>query len=526
MNWRDYFLVGLISLGILVFVSVFQSAPGYMDADYYYSGGVRLAEGHGFQEEILWNYLDDPAGLPHPSHAYWMPLASILAAAGIALSGGGGFGGAQWGFVLLAALVSPLTAKLSYAITRQRRMAILAGCLAIFPGFYLSYLSTSDTFGLYMVLGSLFMLAIPQERRLINTFILGLIAGLMHLTRADGLMWLFLAALVALLMKSNSKKRSGIILRWANLGVCGFGYLISMGPWILRNLYTFGTLFAPGGTRALWITKYDELFMYPASLLTPSRWWGTGLADILKTRLWAVGQNLQTTLAVQGEIFLLPLILIGLFHWRRDMRVRIGVLAWGLTFTAMTLVFPFQGVRGGFFHSGAALQPLFWAVAPTGLYALVGWVGHLRNWNVVQAQGVFQVGIIGLGLFLTGMVTYNRVVGENFVQPVWNSHNVRYLQLEQVLTTLGASQQDVVLVNNSPGYFAANGQPAISIPDGNVDTLLAVAKRYQGRYLLLEFNQLQGEDDLYAEPEADRPGLRYLGAFEGVRIFQIIVSEQ
>ncbi|MFN2304750.1 MAG: hypothetical protein ACK2TV_13555, partial [Anaerolineales bacterium] len=105
---RDYFILYLISLTTVVIVAAFQSSPGYMDADYYYAGGVQLAEGHGFQEEILWNYLDDPSGLPHPSHAYWMPMPSILAATGMKLMGSSNFDAAQLGFLLLAALVPPL----------------------------------------------------------------------------------------------------------------------------------------------------------------------------------------------------------------------------------------------------------------------------------------------------------------------------------------------------------------------------------------------------------------------------------
>jgi hypothetical protein len=523
---RDYFFFYLISLAIVVIVAAFQSSPGYMDADYYYAGGVQLAEGHGFQEEILWNYLDDPAGLPHPSHAYWMPLSSILAALGMKLAGRPSFNMAQLGFVLLAALVPPLTARLAYVITRQRRMALLAGLLAIFPGFYLPYLSTSDAFGLYMVLGTLFLLAIPQEIHFVNAFILGIIAGLMHLTRADGLLWLFLAAIVLLLMSPKSKDQSGSWRRLVALCLCGFGYLITMEPWILRNLSAFGTLFSPGGTHALWITSYNELFIYPASLLTPTRWWSAGLSEILKARLWAAGQNFQTTLAVEGEIFLLPLVIIGCWRWRRDIRVKTGVIAWALTFVAMTFIFPFQGSRGGMFHSGAAIQPLFWAVAPSGLEALVGWVGRLRRWNISQAQRFFQAGLILLSLLLTGMLTCRRVVGENFSEFAWNAPYIHYTQLERFITTLGASPGDIVMVNNSPGYFAANGRPAISIPYGDVDTLLETASRYRGRYLLLEFNQLQGDDNLYIDPEIRRTGLRYLGSFEDTRIFQIISGGQ
>ena len=60
-------------------VSIFQDAPGYMDADYYYAIGLRLNRGYGFSEPFLWNYLDNPNGIPHPSNTYWMPLPSVLA---------------------------------------------------------------------------------------------------------------------------------------------------------------------------------------------------------------------------------------------------------------------------------------------------------------------------------------------------------------------------------------------------------------------------------------------------------------
>ena len=77
------FIIGFI---VTAAVGLFQTVPGYMDADYYFMGGLRLAQGHGFNEQILWNYLDAPRGLPHPAFAYWMPLASILAAVALALA--------------------------------------------------------------------------------------------------------------------------------------------------------------------------------------------------------------------------------------------------------------------------------------------------------------------------------------------------------------------------------------------------------------------------------------------------------
>jgi hypothetical protein len=152
----------------------------------------------------------------------------------------------------------------------------------------------------------------------------------------------------------------------------------------------FGTPLAPGGSRVLWLTRYDQLFAYPASQLTFASWWHSGLTEILKVRLWALGLNLESALAVQGSIFLLPLILIGLWQLRKENRTLLVVLAWGVTLTAMILVFPFARARGaaavlvggrafgiGACHrlGGAAAR----LAGETTAHRLLGWPGRDRG---------------------------------------------------------------------------------------------------------------------------------------------------
>ncbi len=86
MNWRIGISLYLLGLVVYSIPAYFQSSPGYMDAEYYYSVAVQLKEGMGFNEMIIWNFLDDPAGLPHPSNGYWMPLPSILAWIGMVMT--------------------------------------------------------------------------------------------------------------------------------------------------------------------------------------------------------------------------------------------------------------------------------------------------------------------------------------------------------------------------------------------------------------------------------------------------------
>lgn len=533
----NLFLLFVSGLVIASLVGVFQNSPGYMDADYYMAGGQRLADGHGFQELMLWNYLDDPQGLPHPSHTYWMPLASLLAMVGMLVSGLHNFYGGRLAFILLAALVPPATFFLAQTINLPGGARTkdytnwTAALLAVFPGFYLPFLATSDTFAISMLLGVAFLgivnrlwtsnrEAMAIRRPAVLWTLLGITAGLLHLARVDGILWAGLAGLVALLFESLHGRPFKLdSALFGRLGWLVLGYLIIMGPWILRSLVQFGVPFSPGGGRMLWITNYNELFIYPASSLTFHRWLQQGLGAILQARLSALGQNLATLFAVQGEIFLLPLILIGLWRSRRLAVVKLGLLAYGLIFALMTLVFPYAGARGGLLHSGAALQPFLWVMAAVGLQACLSWGVSHRKWDPRQAGIFFTAGLVMLALLVSVVVFYNRMFSPQPPQQPWDAVELLYGQVDASLLQMGADERQIVMVNNSPAYYLASGRPAISIPFGDLNTVLAVARRYHAVYLVLEFNQLTGSDDLYANP-GDRPGLHYLRTVDAARIYE------
>ena len=138
MSKRSYFILFALALTVQIVVASFQTIPGYLDADYYFSGGLQLVQDRGFNEPYLWNYLDDPAGIPHPSHGYWLPLASIVSALGTWLTGVQTYAAGRLTFILLAALVPSLTMALSYKFFRNPALAWTSGLLAVFPVFLLS----------------------------------------------------------------------------------------------------------------------------------------------------------------------------------------------------------------------------------------------------------------------------------------------------------------------------------------------------------------------------------------------------
>ena len=526
MKHRTYFIIFIIGLLVRVAVALLQKSPGFMDAEYYFIGGRHLAQGDGFTEYILWNYLDDPTGIPHPSHGYWMPLTSILASIGMVIAQNQSFAVAQTVFILIGSFFPPLTAYLCYQLTQNRGSAILAGGLAILPAFYLPFMTTSDTFGIYAVLGALFFILLSApiaSKRLLTPFLLGVIAGLMHLSRADGIMWLGFAIISVLfyLAPLNQQERTRLRAIFEGCILIIGGYLAIMGPWFIRNMQVFGSPMAPGGSRSLWIIEYNELFIFPASQLTMERWWAAGLETILQTRIWALKINLQRSIAEQGMIFLTPLILIGLWQYRRDFRIKLGAFVWFCTLVVMTFVFPYQGARGGFFHSSAALLPLLWVTATIGLNAALEWASRARGWNIKEAGIVFSVATILIAGLLTGFVLLSNVFGGNADQPQWEENRITYQHLEQTILKLGAHPEDIVLTTNPPGYFAHTNRSAIAIPDGNIKTLLDVAEKYQGKFLVLEKDHPEGLDDLYDNPEMHPSGLQYLTTVEDTHIFII-----
>jgi hypothetical protein len=541
MTWRRYLLLALLGLAVLIFTAAFQSAPGYMDADYYYAGGIQLAQGHGFTEPYLWNYLDDPAGMPHPSHAYWMPLASLVSAAGSVLFGAHSWTAGRVGFLLAGAAVPPLTAALAWSLTWRKELAFMAGLLGVFSGFYLPFLPVTDTFGLYMVLGGVFFLLIlslgsQKSRWPIIPILLGLTAGLMHLTRTDGLLWLGMA-LAGVLIAGKVERGQGRILL-AIAGVLG-GYLLIMTPWLARNMAVFGSPLGPGSTKMLWLTDYDQLFIYPAERLSPAAWLNGGLEAIARVRAWALGINLERTLAEQGEIFLLPLICLGLWKMRRERAVQLAGAAWLLTLGVMTFLFPFAGARGGFFHSGAALQPMWWALAPIGLEGVIEWGRRKRGWDARQAGAVFRPALAVLAALLTAAILWGRLSNSTQAEDEatlpaaptalvagkagekWSRENYSYSQAAQFLFENGAAVGDVVMAANPPGFYLASGLSTIAVPDADVPTLLELAERYEARYLILEETSMPAVLAWLYE-ETDLPAdLVLLGEMNHTRIFLI-----
>jgi hypothetical protein len=195
-------------------------------------------------------------------------------------------------------------------------------------------------------------------------------------------------------------------------------------------------------------------------------------------------------------------------------------LTWSLLFLAMTFAFPFAGARGGFFHSGAALQTVWWSLAPLGLDRLIDWGARKRGWRPDQAAAVFRPALVFMAAVLTAVLLMSRVLGWG-AGPGWGEEAANYHRIEALLDTAGLQPNQVVMVVNPPGFYLASQNPAVAVPDGDLDTLLAVADRYQVAYVILEQDAVPaGLLEVYQFPEGQR-GLSYLGEIGAARVYLV-----
>lgn len=478
---RDGLLLFCLALVVRLAVAAFVPQPGYMDSAYYAAGAAQLARGGGLCEPFLWNYLDDPAGIPHPGFLYWMPLPSLLAAP-FAVLVPGSFFALQLPFATLSALLPLVAYGLAWQTVERRRAAWLAGLFTLFSGFFFPFWTLPETFAPYALFGSLALwLAGGKMREAENgqyaiSLFVGLLVGLAHLTRADGILLLPVVVLVPLISSKSRIKHHA-----SRITVVIFGYLLVMAPWFLRNLSVTGAPLSPAGTKTLWLTDYDDLFCYGCDL-SLRFYLAWGWDNILHSKLFALWANVQRFLAEDCLIFLFPLVIVGLYRLRRRPSFFLAIIYFFLIYLTHSLAFTFPGWRGGFFHASGVLLPFLYAAAVEGLDAVVGWAARRRrNWNRRQAQAVFVAAVVLGAVVLSAYAMVEKLL-------VWRDTDLIYKEADHWLAQQKA-EIAVVMVDNPPAFWYHTGRPAVVVPNGGPDTLLAAADRYGVQYVLLDPNR-------------------------------------
>ncbi len=516
-NWRktDWLWLALLGLLFQAVWAVQMPTPTYMDAYYYATNGQRLAAGEGFTELVIWQYLDEPAALPAPSHSYWMPFTSILAGLGYLL--GDGFWAAQLPFWLLAGLLPVLAYWISLQFFSERWQVWTAVLLTMSGGFYTRFLNQPSTFVPFAWAGGLCLLFLALAQRETSRkwwFLAGLAAGLAHLTRADGALLLVVGIFVWLL-NFFSTRRARSTQRFLSLLPSAIslalGYMLIMTPWFIRSWRIWGRPLPISGTQTMFLTTYDDLFAYGRSFdLAHFLSWGWG--NILQSKLDGLLLAGGTFVAVCGLVFLTPLIVWGWWKWWQDGEKRpflrpLALYAL-LLFTSMSLIFTFPGGRGGLLHSSVALWPWLMVLATAGLGYAVDWAAaRLPHWEPAKAKPRFAALFVLVAFVISAALFYARADSGLEAEI--------YADVRAVLP-----ETAVVMAGNAPGVYYHTALPSLNIPNEPIPVLQEAAARYGVTHLLLDADHPLPLADLYAQ-QASQPGFTLLYAREGYQLYEL-----
>ena len=495
---RTPVLLFVLALAVrALLIATFPDAA-YPDSAYYVDVAREIAAGHGLTVPFVWIFAEVgnaiPANptLPIPSNAHWLPLASFLQAPFIAVLGPTAVASA-----IPMALVGSLAAPLTWAIARDAKarpvVAVGAGVLSAIPGAGTVFLAQPENFAILhpLVAATLWLAARGLKGDGRAFAIAGLLAGLASLARNDGVLLAGAMGLVWLLDRIRWWRRRTGSGGWARVddwrpiswaAAAGFVvlFLVVMGPWWLRQLTTFGSISPTSSSgAALWIldiSEWNSITAHP----TLERFLAQGPAAILESRLSGLTSAIGNFIVVIASIVLLPFLLLGMLARRGSADFKPWFIYTLVVFAGATLIYPLHVPGGAFIHSAIGLAPHAAILSLEGVLMVVGAVASRRRaWREDAAGSVFVWGIVAITIATAAVFGGQAQAG-------WASLRTPRVELAAQLDDLGVGPNDRLLSIDAAGWNYWTGRPGVVTPDDPIETIEAVARAYETRWLILE----------------------------------------
>ena len=492
---------GLIGLSFaLLALRVLSAAfvvvqPGFTDASYYVDVARRLAHGQGLTADFIWNFLEAPQldPLPVPSHRFWMPLATVVQASGIAVLEPvlGTFRSAQAAIVVVAAFVPAIAYAAARSIGSSPRAALIAATLAgLGGGAFAPAWVTLDSFAVAAIVGTAFFIAFARaaagDAR--AGAACGILVGLLFLARAEGA--LFGVALLALALRPSSRAA----------GVAGSAVALTIGAaWLLRDVGLGGSpdLLA----RTVFLARYEDFFA-----IAPT---GTvDLSTIVTTRLGALWSDLGVALFALMAFLAFPLALGVRDAWRQSAaRAFSGLVV--LIYVAEGVVWPLHATRGSYFHSLAAFYPFAMALA-----ALGG-----QRWLATRGDATRRLAVGGtiaaaVALAVVGLTTWDTTFNDGYRARV---------------AALDAIPSGPFLAIDGAAWRWIADRPVFVTPADGLDAAACVIARYGATSIVLEAAHFSAYDGLYRgdpvswlAPPVERGAVRIYAIRGDVRLYCLV----
>lgn len=496
-RWAVPILLFVIALLVRAWAAALVTLPPTQVSAYYLEVARNLATGHGLVTNAVWSYATVPPppaaapSLPQPAFSLWMPLASLIAAVPMALTGQATLAAGQAAFVLLGAATAPLVwlvardaARLNgVGARRAATVAAGAGLLAAAFGPFLLPVMGPDSAVPFTVLALGACLVMPRllaaadregggAYRLAVT--LGLLLGLAYLARQEatalGLAYLLMLVPAARYLAVGARRR------WTGrtLIVPLLTGAIVVGPWLARDFLTFGGL---GGQAIdnLFFVRNEDVFAYTIQP-SLSRFLAQGPVEIVRhiaAGLWSqVSVDLLLTAAPIGALGLLAWIALRRSPALRQPSALGGLLTAGvIIFLVDGLLFPVATLWGTFRH---AAGPLLAALIVLSALSLDGLVARVRAWRGWERQNAWLA-----TLFLLLLTVPVAVLEVAVTSGITSDIQARLTAASPVLASNAADSRAPIVSDWSIWLTWQLGRSGLALPDEPAADVLALVHRFK-----------------------------------------------
>jgi hypothetical protein len=475
-----------LALAVRLILIALYPDPAYVDSYYYVNVARALESGHGFNIDFVWTFVDlggsIPAnpGLPIPSNAHWMPLASLVQVPFLAVMGATAWASAI-PFAIVGSLAAPMTWAFAGEAGARRDVALGAALLVALPAAVV-FMPQPDNFSLYqpIVLGALWLGARGLKGDARAFVAAGALVGLAMLARNDGI--LVGAALGLLFVWQRFRAwragRPAVLPWWSAVAALGL-FVVVMAPWWARQLAVFGSISPSSASgRILWIRSLAEMNSIEGHP-TLATFLGQGIGSIASSRIVGFVQAVVSFVVLVGGIVLAPAMVVGAWLRRRSPDFALFFVYGAILFAFSALVSAVHVPNGTFIHSAIALAPQAYILALEGVVAVAAWLGSRRQWNVTAATRTWVAAAVVLTMLVGIWFSFT-------TRSVWTAERDIKVDAGVALVAAGAASTDVVMSLDTAGFKYWTGHPGVVAPADPIDTIERVARAYDVRWLLVE----------------------------------------
>src|SRR5664279_3787615 len=477
-HWQELTAASL-ALGVLVVLSycrllAARSArwPGHADPAFYFNVAQNIDAGRGATTNYVWEFLSPSSHVSHYAFGYWLPLPSLLMSVGLKF--GNGFTAALNTNILMTVLMAIGTYLLARCFVRSPWLPAAAALIVLVQPGTSQFAMQSEGAVYLAAFATLAMAAaVGARNRMWLWPVTGFLAGLANLSRSEGLL-LILALLLASLVWDERGRwftRSG--------GLIG-GYLIPMLPLFVVSMRHTGSPLPPAGSNFPFITTYEDLFALHVDH-SLNAFLGGSWGAFASLRLTTLASQLATalaTLTAPDAVILIALSGVLLISVKSPIAGngmagvrRFRQSNWLVPVAFAAAIYLFDALVAPVVSgAGAMIKVMVTLTAPlvvagvTGLDRL-----NLKTWSqLLLCVALVAFPLQNVNTLSKRAVATNNAIGDSAARLKGD------LRREQACLS-----RPLVLMTRNPWEITqTTGFPTVQIPNGSLDDILFVARKY------------------------------------------------